>query len=173
MSVADPLLAQVEDEWEREDPIPRSVHPTEMPEHRVLREIFRHYTEFRDYVGQGNSPVLEHTYLVPVEGVPSECPECPRTSKEHEALGMECVYCGGRMKRVSVSFNFWDIHRGLKDLAPRKREAVLWNVIYDQKQKDVAKKMGITTVTVGQYVEHAFRSLIGMHLMDVEELPDV
>lgn len=157
-----------EEEWERAPAIPRPVHGSETPNHRILREIFRHYTEFREYVGQGNSPVLEHTYLIPVSAE-SECPDNPRANKEHEALNMECVYCGCDMKRVTVSFDFWDLHRGLKDLAPRKREAVLWNVIFDLKQKDVAKKMGITTVTVGQYVEHAFRQLIDMHLVNMED----
>jgi DNA-directed RNA polymerase specialized sigma24 family protein len=76
------------------------------------------------------------------------------------------------MKRVSIGFNFWDLHRGLKDLAPRKREALFYNVIMDLKQKDVAKKMGITTVTVGQYVEHAFRQLVSSHLITEEDIDD-
>jgi DNA-directed RNA polymerase specialized sigma24 family protein len=159
-------------DWEREDPIPRAVHSSEMPEHRVLREIFRHYTEFRSYVAQGNSPILEHTYLIPVPSVPEQCPVNPRVSKEHEAVKLRCVHCDGEMKRVTVSFNFWDLHRGLKDLAPRKREALFYNVIMDQKQKDVAKIMGITTVTVGQYVDHAFKQLVSGHMMTLEDSDD-
>jgi hypothetical protein len=157
------------EDWERLPSIPRPVHSSETPEHRVLREVFRHYTEFREYVAQGNNPVLEHTYLVPITGVPGQCPENPKANKEHEALEMACVYCGGPMRRVTVSFNFWDLHRGLKDLAPRKREALFYNVILDQKQKDVAKTMTITTVTVGQYVEHAFRQLISSHIIEVRD----
>lgn len=142
-----------------------------MPKHRVLREIFRHYTEFREYVAQGNSPVLEHTYLVPVKGVPEECPDNPNASKPkpHKAVEMHCIWCDGEMKRITVSFNFWDLRRGLEDLAPRKREALFHNVIMDQKQKDVAKTMGITTVTVGQYVDHAFKQLVEEHVISVED----
>jgi DNA-directed RNA polymerase specialized sigma24 family protein len=164
-----PVVPEEEEfEWERSPSIPRAVHGSEIPDHRILREIFRHYSEFREYVAQGNDPYLEHTYVVPVDA-PSECPDCPRAKKEHEALNMKCVYCGCDMKRVTTGFNFWDLHRGLKELAPRKREAVEWNVIHDLKQKDVAKKMGITTVTVGQYVEHAFRQLISAHVIETKD----
>jgi hypothetical protein len=54
-----------------------------------------------------------------------------------------------------VTISFWDLHDGLKALSARKREAFFWNVLMDKKQKDVAKLMGITTVSVGQYVEQA------------------
>ncbi len=40
-------------------------------------------------------------------------------------------------------------------LAPRKREAFFFNVVMDMKQRDVAEKMNITTVSVGQYVDAA------------------
>ncbi len=59
----------------------------------------------------------------------------------------------------SVTISFWDLHRGIKELSPRKREALWWNVILDQKQKDVAEIMNITTVSVGQYVEQAVLQL--------------
>lgn len=71
------------------------------------------------------------------------------------------------MHKVTVLLSFWDLHRGLTELAPRKREALYWNVIEDHKQKDVAKKMGITTVTVGQYVEHAMRQLVSQHVVKI------
>lgn len=146
----------------------RPVRSSENPEHRVLREIFRHYIEFRDHVAQGNDHFLEHTYLAPVEGEIQECPKQPRAHKEHEGLDMECRLCGAELRRYTVSFDFWDLHRGLKELAPRKREALFHNVICDLKQKDVAQIMGITTVTVGQYVEHAFRQLINQHVIKLE-----
>jgi DNA-directed RNA polymerase specialized sigma24 family protein len=145
------------------------VRSGEQPEHRILREIFRHYTEFREYVAQGNNTTITHSYLCPVEGVPAQCPENPRANKEHEAIENLCVHCGGAVRKVTVSFDFWDLHQGLDQLAPRKREALLWNVIHDQKQKDVAKQMKITTVTVGQYVEHAFRQLIDRHVIQITE----
>jgi len=51
-------------------------------------------------------------------------------------------------------------------LSPRKREAVWFNVILDQKQRDVAKKMEITTVSVGQYVEQAMLQLSEHYFAD-------
>jgi hypothetical protein len=57
--------------------------------------------------------------------------------------------------RGDVGISFWDLHRGITELSPRKREALFYNVILDWKQRDVAERMGITTVSVGQYVEQA------------------
>ena len=54
-----------------------------------------------------------------------------------------------------ITINFLDLQKCLKGLSKRKKEAVFWNVIRDEKQKDVAARMGITTVSVGQYVEQA------------------
>jgi DNA-directed RNA polymerase specialized sigma24 family protein len=104
-----------------------------IPKHRILREVFRHYLEFRQYVSDTGNHVIEHGYFV------------------HEA--------DGSRTRVNVSISFWDLFNGLKELSPRKREAVWYNVILDQKQRDVAKKMAITTVSVGQYVEQAMLQL--------------
>lgn len=145
----------------------RPVRSGEIPEHRVLREVYRHYTEFKELVGQGGSSILEHTYLVPDSGEPAQCPGVKRADKTHDAVDGECIHCGARCHKVTVSFSFWDLHRGLTELAPRKREALYLNVIEDAKQKDVAKKMGITTVTVGQYVEHAMKQLVQAHVIKV------
>ena len=99
------------------------------PLHRVLREVLRHYTEYRELVNQdGRLHVIDYGYWVYNED-------------------------GTRKNKEDVSISFWDLHQGLKELAPRKREALCYNVILDMKQKDVAKIMGITTVSVGQYVE--------------------
>lgn len=104
--------------------------PTEsIPLHRILREVLRHYTEYRELVKQdGRHHVIDYGYWVYNED-------------------------GTRKSKEDVSISFWDLYDGLKELAPRKREAIFYNVILDMKQKDVAKIMGITTVSVGQYVE--------------------
>ena len=100
-----------------------------IPLHRVLREVLRHYTEYRELVNQdGRLHVIEYGYWVYNED-------------------------GTRKQKEDVAISFWDLHEGLKELAPRKREAIFYNVILDMKQKDVAKITGITTVSVGQYVE--------------------
>jgi DNA-directed RNA polymerase specialized sigma24 family protein len=61
--------------------------------------------------------------------------------------------------RVTITLSFWDLHGSLRQLSARKREAVFYNVILDWKQKDVAKRMGISTVSVGQYVQAAMEQL--------------
>lgn len=108
-----------------------------IPPHRVLRDMLRHYTEFRELVANGGDHVLTHSYLVPDED--------------------------GGARKETITISFWDLHRGIKELAPRKREALFFNVILDEKQKDVAKRMGITTVSVGQYVEAACKQLALQH----------
>lgn len=55
-----------------------------------------------------------------------------------------------------IEICFLDLKDCLKKLSPRKKEAIYYNVICSMKQKDVAKIMGITTVSVGQYVESGF-----------------
>ena len=54
---------------------------------------------------------------------------------------------------------FLDLQKALNKLSARKKEAIYYNVILDMKQKDVAKVMGITTVSVGQYVESGFAQI--------------
>ena len=55
-----------------------------------------------------------------------------------------------------IEICFLDLKDGLNRLSKRKREAIYYNVIQDMRQKDVAEIMGITTVSVGQYVESGF-----------------
>lgn len=110
--------------------------PTEpYPPHRVLREVYRHYTEYRDLVSATGESIIEHGYFIYEDD--------GETIKD----------------KIAVTISFWDLHGGLKELSKRKREAVFYNVILDWKQRDVAKKMGITTVSVGQYVEQAMLQL--------------
>jgi DNA-directed RNA polymerase specialized sigma24 family protein len=119
-----------------------------VPYHRILREIYRHYSEFRDYVSSTGKHVIEYSQ--------------PIYDEE-----------GHIERKIDVTISFWDLHEGLKDLAPRKKEAMFYNVILDWKQKDVAEKMGITTVSVGQYVEQACRSLAQRYFAELEEETDV
>jgi DNA-directed RNA polymerase specialized sigma24 family protein len=104
------------------------------PLHRVLREVYRHYLEFKDLVAHTGDHVIEHGYFIYDED-------------------------GNIVDKIAVTISFWDLHYGLKELAPRKKEAVFYNVILDMKQKDVSKIMKITMVSVGQYVENAMKQL--------------
>lgn len=110
-----------------------AVRSDEMPKHRVLREVFRHYLEFRDIFQSTGKHVIDHGYYV----------------EDDE----------GNREKISISISLWDLQNALTMLSPRKRQAVFYNVILDWKQKDVAKEMKITTVSVGQYVEQAMIQL--------------
>ena len=105
-----------------------------IPAHRILREVYRHYTEYRQWVSDTGSSVIEHGYFIYNED-------------------------GTIKDRIMVTISFWDLHDALNKLSKRKREAVFYNVILDWKQRDVATRMGITTVSVGQYVEQAMLQL--------------
>lgn len=106
-----------------------------IPPHKILREVYRHYLEFRDLVSNHGTHVIDHSYVIYDE-------EGEKTPE-----------------KINITISFWDLYYGLSNLAPRKREAVFYNVILDKKQKEVAEIMGITTVSVGQYVEHAMIQL--------------
>lgn len=114
-----------------------AIRKDELPPHRILREVYRHYLEFRELVAQdGRHHVIEHGYYI-------DEPE-------------------GRRK-VHMSISFWDLSNDINKLSDRKKEAFWYNVICDMKQKDVAAIMGITTVSVGQYVEAACEQLAMGH----------
>lgn len=106
-----------------------------IPLHRILREIYRRYPEFHDHVMRTGTHVIDHSYFTYEED--------GKTIKE----------------KIEVTISFYDLRDGLNKLSKRKREAVFFNVIMDWKQKDVAQRMGITTVSVGQYVEQAMIQL--------------
>jgi DNA-directed RNA polymerase specialized sigma24 family protein len=72
----------------------------------------------------------------------------------------------GTFTHKGLTISFMDLKYGLNELAPRKREAFFYNVILDWKQRDVAAKMGITTVSVGQYVEQAVMQLSKRYFAD-------
>jgi DNA-directed RNA polymerase specialized sigma24 family protein len=99
----------------------------------VLREVYRHYYSFKELFASEGTHVIEHSYWTYDEN--------------------------GDKQKHTLEVSLWDLHDGLKTLSARKREAVYYNVILDKKQKDVAEIMGITTVSVGQYVEQAMMQL--------------
>jgi DNA-directed RNA polymerase specialized sigma24 family protein len=104
-----------------------------IPKHRVLREVYRHYYEFKELFAGEGTHVIEHSYW---------------TYDEE-----------GNKRKHTLNISLWDLHDGLRTLSARKREAVFYNVLLDKKQKEVAEIMGITTVSVGQYVEQAMMQL--------------
>ncbi len=98
--------------------------------HRILREVFRNFRQFRELVASTGTDVIEHGYWVYNED-------------------------GTKNHKVVLTISYSDL-RGLPNiLASRKKEAFYLNVIEDMKQRDVAEIMDITTVSVGQYVDAA------------------
>lgn len=112
--------------------------------HKILRDIYRHYPEYRELVTspqldasggiRTSDGVIEHGYYVYDEE-------------------------GNIVEHHILTLSFWDLHGALEKLSARKREAVFYNVILDWRQVDVAERMGITTVSVGQYVDQAMQQL--------------
>jgi hypothetical protein len=145
---------------------PKDFPTAPIPPHRILRDVYRHYMEYRDLVAAGGNHVIEHSYFI--YDVDADCEDCEWTcpgdgaskgEKHAEEEKHNVIYDVEIKGKESVTISFWDLYYGLKDLSKRKREAVFWNVILDKKQKDVAKIMVITTVSVGQYVELAMQQL--------------
>lgn len=107
-----------------------------IPKHKLLRDVYRHYYEFKDYVSLTGQHVIDHVYPV------------------YDDDGM-------LVEKVEIAISFYDLQEGLLPqeqggvLSTRKLQAVQLNVIRDLRQRDVAEMMGITTVSVGQYVDQA------------------
>lgn len=72
-----------------------------------------------------------------------------------------------------LTVSFLDLKEQLHKLSPRKREAFLYNVIYDMKQDDVAQRMGIASVTIGQYVVASSQQIAKWYFCEypIEEFP--
>lgn len=103
---------------------------TTVVKHKVMRELYRNYMQFREYVRMTGETTIEYQ---------------------------------------DVAISFYDLGMGLSELSPRKKEAFYLNVILDKKQKDVAEIMGITTVSVGQYVEAASKQLAEIYFGESDE----
>jgi DNA-directed RNA polymerase specialized sigma24 family protein len=120
--------------------------------HRILREVYRNYLTFKQFVSDTGKDVIE--YSVPASPDSDE------------------------MVRITISFV--DLERALKKLkdgsiaentilSQRKEQAFLLNVILDKRQEDVAAIMGITTVSVGQYVEQSVLQLAKYYFGEMSE----
>ena len=114
-----------------------------IPKHRILREVYRHYYSFKQLFTKDGTDVIEHSYWVHNEN--------------------------GTKNKHTITISLWDLHDGLETLSARKREAVYYNVLLDKKQKEVAEIMGITTVSVGQYVEQAMIQLADKYFAEEVE----
>jgi hypothetical protein len=71
--------------------------------HRILREVFRNFRQFRELVAATGTDVIEHGYFVYNED-------------------------GTIKKKVSITISYSDLLGSLNKLSDRKREAVVYNV---------------------------------------------
>lgn len=67
---------------------------------------------------------------------------------------------------AGITINIEDLKAGISELAGRKKQAFYLHVLQDLLQRDVAEIMGITTVSVGQYVDAACRQLAEIYWGD-------
>jgi len=130
---------------------------TATDKHKILREAYRNYLSWKDlliYGGGSDSPVKDREAL---ETITHTVPKEP-----------------GSEEYIEISISFYDLERALKSfqgeiqregtvLSKRKEEAFYLNVIRDMLQRDVAQKMGITTVSVGQYVDQSMLQLVSYY----------
>lgn len=121
--------------------------------HKILREAYRNYLTFEQFVTDTGKDVIEYAV-----------PERP-----------------GSDRYVPVRISFVDLQRALKQysdglqaegtvLSKRKEEAFHLNVLCDMLQRDVAEQMNITMVSVGKYVEQAMRQLCEYYFDGEEDL---
>lgn len=105
-------------------------------QHLILREALRHYWTFQAHVSQlGEGTLTRGDISISFYDIQQIFTACTPLETDPEVI-----------------FPDEDIFK----LSQRKKEAIYWNVILDMRQKDVAEIMGITTVSVGQYVEAGF-----------------
>ena len=123
--------------------------------HKILREAYRNYLTWQDLITfeQEREPIDTITYNIPREP--------------------------GSDEMIPVTISFYDLERALKQfeddtkkdgtvLSKRKEQAFYLNVIRDMLQRDVAEIMGITTVSVGQYVEQGMMQLCGYYFGELD-----
>lgn len=128
---------------------------TASEQHKILREAYRNYLSWKDLITyeQERNALDVITYSVPKEP--------------------------GSDEYVPVTISFHDLERALKSfnnemrtegtvLSKRKEQAFYLNVIRDMLQRDVAEIMGITTVSVGQYVEQGMMQLCDYYFAEVD-----
>jgi DNA-directed RNA polymerase specialized sigma24 family protein len=125
--------------------------------HKVLREAYRHLHEFEDFA----------THSIPE-------PSSGKYGQSGRTINAQNSGLRDTIEYKGIVLSLIDLKNALVEanLAPRKQEAFYLNVICDMKQRDVAEKMGITTVSVGQYVEQAMLQIADVYFKD-ETLEDL
>lgn len=121
--------------------------------HKILREAYRHLADFRELA----------THSVPD-------PSSGKYGQSGRVINAQSSGLRDTIEYKGITLSYIDLKDALENtkLAPRKREAFYYNVLKDMKQRDVAEIMGITTVSVGQYVEQAMLQIAEEYFKDDE-----
>lgn len=113
-----------------------------IPKSKVIREVYRNYITYKDLFSNEGTHIIDYGYYY----------------YDDE----------GERRKETITISIWDLQHGISEISQRKREAVFYNVIIDMKQEDVARKMNITTVTVGQYVDQAMTKIAERYFAEEE-----
>ena len=128
---------------------------TRAQKHKILRNVYRNYISFKDHVTYRRDKGDEEFITAGTHA--DDCPFWeridPKVPKNKRNLKAPCT-CGF-LEEGPLMLSLSDLKYGIEQLAPRKKEAFFYNVILDWSQDETAKKMGITTVSVGQYIDAA------------------
>lgn len=106
--------------------------------HKILREAYRNYLTFQDFVSATGKDIIEYAV--------------PKKKGSSEMVTIAISYSD--LERALHMFES-EIHTDKTVLSARKEEAFHLNVIRDMLQRDVAEIMNISPVSVGQYVDQA------------------
>lgn len=123
---------------------------TYQDKHRIIKEAYRNYTSLRDY-----ALGLQKDSSTPGNDIIEYAVETKPGS--------------GKYKQIIISYQALKQTLEEVKLPPRKRQAFYLNVLEDKLQREVADIMGITTVSVGQYVDGACEQLAEHYFADDEE----
>lgn len=120
--------------------------------HLILREAYRHLSIL--------SSLARESVPLPSEG---------RVGGTDRAINSQESGLVDTLSYDGIDINYFDMLTALSkinDIPLKKREAFYLNVILDMKQKDVAQKMGVSPVTIGQHVTSVCRALEEVYFAD-------
>src|ERR1700752_730432 len=121
------MIDEIDEEDTTLDKIEDEDRRSEMAPHKVLRQILRNYLSYRDHLAYVDTAHdgIEHSYVV------NEEDDDGNPTKRKVTLTISFSYLQNCLRPQSKG--------GI--LSERKREALLYNVVFDWLQQDVAEKM--------------------------------
>lgn len=121
--------------------------------HIILREAYRRISSL--------AALARESAPAPAEG---------RIGGTDKAINAQESGLSDSIELNDIELNYFDLMaalRSIRDTVPeRKRQAFWLNVILDMKQKDVADKLQVSPVTVGQHVTSVCKALEEAYFAD-------